>query len=479
MTTSLFRRKSLAQLRAEGEGQTLRRALGPLDLTALGIGSIIGTGIFVLTGMVASLHTGPALPVSMVLAAVCCGFAGLCYAELASMIPVAGSAYTYAYATLGEMIAWIIGWDLMLEYALSASTVAVGWSGYLVSLLDSFGVVLPRALTAAPGVQVTLADGTFARGVFNLPAALVVLAVTALLVKGIKESARANAVLVVIKVAVLVVFVAAGAAYVKASNLHPFLPANAGEFGTFGLSGVLRGAGIIFFAFIGFDAVSTAAQETRRPQRDLTIGMLASLAICTVLYVAVGIVLVGIVPFSQLNVAAPLAVAIDATGLTWLSPLIKVSALFGMFSTMLVQLLGQTRIFYSMSRDGFLPPVFSQVHQRFRTPHVSTLLTGLVTALLAGLTPIDVLGQLVAMGTLLAFILVCIGIIALRRTDPDAPRPFRVPLMPWVPIAGALSCFGAMLVLPLETWVRLVVWLVLGFVVYFGYSRRRVAGGTA
>ncbi len=475
MTSSLFRRKSLDRLRAEAGGQILRRALGPLDLTALGIGSIIGTGIFVLTGMVASLHTGPALVISMVFAALCCGFAGLCYAELASMIPVAGSAYTYAYATLGEMVAWIIGWDLMLEYALSASTVAVGWSGYFVSLLDSFGLRIPRGFTAAPGVQVTLADGAFSPGVFNLPAAAVVCAVTILLVKGIKESARTNAVLVAIKVAVLVVFVVAGASYVSADNLHPFLPRNTGEFGTFGWSGVLRGTGIIFFAFIGFDAVSTAAQETRNPQRDLTTGMLASLAICTVLYVAVGIVLVGIVAFPRLNVAAPLAVAIDATGLTWLSPLIKVSALFGMFSTMLVQLLGQTRIFFAMSRDGFLPRVFGEVHPRFRTPHVSTVLTGAVTALLAGLTPIDVLGQLVAMGTLLAFILVSIGIIVLRRTDPDAPRPFRVPLMPWVPVFGALSCFGAMLALPAETWIRLVVWLVLGFVVYFGYSRRRMA----
>ena len=472
---SLFRRKSLAQLHAEVEGQVLRRVLGPVELTALGIGSIIGTGIFVLTGIAASQHAGPALVVSMTFAAIACGFAGLCYAELASMIPVAGSAYTYAFATLGEFTAWIIGWDLILEYALSASTVAVGWSGYFVSLFDSMGLRLPRALTAAPGVEVTMAGGTTNHGLFNLPAALVALAVTLLLVRGIKESARTNTVLVVIKVAVLIVFVAAGASYVKADNLQPFLPPNTGEFGAFGWSGVLRATGIIFFAFIGFDAVSTAAQETKNPQRDMPIGILSSLVICTVLYIAVGIVLVGIVHYSKLNVSAPLAVGIDATGLTWLSPLIKVSALFGMFSTMLVQLLGQTRIFFSMSRDGFLPSVFGRVHARYRTPHVSTLLTGSVVAVAAGLTPIGVLGQLVSMGTLLAFVLVCIGIIVLRKTDPDAPRPFRVPFMPWIPIAGAVACLAQMVALPWPTWERLIVWLVIGFVVYFGYGRARAA----
>jgi APA family basic amino acid/polyamine antiporter len=470
---SLFRRKSLALLRTEAEGHVLKRALGALDLTALGIGSIIGTGIFVLTGVAASQHAGPALVLSMVFAAVACGFAGLCYAELASMIPVAGSAYTYSFATLGEFVAWIIGWDLILEYALSASTVAVGWSGYFVSLFDGMGLRLPRALTAAPGVQVTMAGGTTDHGVFNLPASLIVLAVTVLLVRGIKESARTNTVLVLVKVLVLVVFVAVGASYVQSENLHPFLPPNAGQFGSFGWSGVLRGTGIIFFAFIGFDAVSTAAQETKNPQRDLPLGILASLAICTVLYIAVAIVLVGIVHYSKLNVAAPLAVGIDATGLTWLSPLVKVSALFGMFSTMLVQLLGQTRIFFTMSRDGLLPRAFGRVHERFRTPHVSTLLTGCVVSVAAGLTPIEVLGQLVSMGTLLAFVLVCVGIIVLRKTDPDAPRPFRVPWMPWVPVAGALACLLQMVALPWATWARLFIWLAIGLVVYFGYGRAR------
>jgi APA family basic amino acid/polyamine antiporter len=409
----------------------------------------------------------------MLVAGVACAFAGLCYAELASMIPVAGSAYTYAYATVGELVAWIIGWDLILEYALSASTVAVGWSGYAVSLLRDVGLQLPAGLSAAPGVTVTMADGTVGMGVFNLPAALIVLAVGALLVIGIRESAGANTVLVMVKSMVLVVFVVAGISYVQRENLTPFIPPNTGVFGEFGWSGILRGAGVIFFAFIGFDAVSTAAQEAKNPQRDMPVAILSSLAICTVLYVAVAIVLTGIVHYTKLDVADPLAVGIDATGLTWLSPIIKVSALFGLFSTMLVQLIGQTRIFYSMARDGLLPPLFATVHPRFRTPHVSTILVCVLIALAAGLFPISVLGQLVSMGTLLAFVLACIGILILRRTAPDVPRPFRTPWMPWTPIFGALICFAQMLGLPWATWERLFIWLAIGAAVYFGYGRKR------
>ena len=469
---SLFTRKSVADLRRQAEGSPLRRSLGPVSLTALGIGSIIGTGIFVLTGTAASQNAGPALVVSMVIAAVGCAFAGLCYAELAAMIPVAGSAYTYAYATVGEIVAWIIGWDLMLEYALSSATVAVGWSGYFVSFLRDFGVHVPAALTAAPGALVAAADGTTTHAVFNLPATVIVLLVSLLLVSGIKESAGANAALVIVKSMVLVVFVVAGAAYVHRANLTPFVPPNTGEFGHFGWSGVLRGAAVMFFAYIGFDAVSTAAQEARRPQRDMPIGILASLAICTVLYIAVAVVLIGIVPYHKLNVPDPLAVGIDATGLTWLSPVIKVSALFGLFSTMLVELLGQTRIFYSMSRDGLLPPAFGRVHARFRTPHVSTALTGVVVALAAGLTPIGVLSQLVSIGTLLAFVLVCGGVVLLRRTAPDLARPFRTPGMPWVPALGAFFCIVQMVVLPWATWERLLIWLAAGMLVYFFYGRR-------
>jgi APA family basic amino acid/polyamine antiporter len=466
-------RKRISDLQAEAGSGTLRRSLGPVNLTTLGIGSVIGTGIFVLTGTAASQHAGPGLVISMVIAAVACAFAGLCYAELASMIPVAGSAYTYAYATAGEIFAWIIGWDLILEYALSASTVAVGWSGYFVSFLGDLGLHLPPRLTAAPEVVVTLAGGGTAHGLFNVPAACIVLLVAGLLAIGIRESANTNTVLVVIKVAVLLVFVTAGAAYVRREHLTPFIPPNTGAFGAFGWSGVMRGAAVMFFAYVGFDAVSTAAQEAKKPQRDLPIGILGSLAICTVIYILVATVLIGIVPYQRLNVPDPLAVGIDATGLTWLSPVIKISALFGLFSTMLVTLLGQTRIFYSMSRDGLLPAAFGRVHRRWRTPHVSTALTGVAVSIAAGLLPISVLSQLVSIGTLLAFVLVSIGVIILRRARPELERPFRTPGMPWVPAIGVFVCLAQMAALPVATWVRLFVWLALGLVVYLGYGRRR------
>jgi APA family basic amino acid/polyamine antiporter len=474
-SVNLFTRKSIASLRADAESNTLRRALGPLNLTTLGIGSIIGTGIFVLTGTAASQNAGPSLVISMIIAGIGCAFAGLCYAEFAAMIPVAGSAYTYAYATMGELLAWIIGWDLILEYALSTATVAVGWSGYFVSLIGDLGIRISSSLTAAPTETVATAAGAAGGGLFNLPAAIIVLLVMGLLIIGIRQSANTNTALVLIKSMVLVIFVVAGAAYVQRENLTPFIPPNTGSFGKFGLSGILRGAGVMFFAYIGFDAVSTAAQEARNPQRDMPIGILASLAICTVLYIAVAIVLLGIVHYSRLNVADPLAVGIDATGLTWFSPVLKVSALFGLFSTMLVTLLGQTRIFFSMSRDGLLPGLFQRVHPSFRTPHISTLITGCIVAVAAGVLPIGVLSILVSMGTLLAFVLVCIGILILRRTAPELDRPFRTPFLPWVPILGAAFCLLQMAALPGSTWIRLIVWLVMGMAVYFGYGRRGAA----
>jgi basic amino acid/polyamine antiporter, APA family len=474
---NLFTKKSLAQLDEESERNPLRRSLGRVQLIALGVGSIIGTGIFVMTGTAASQNAGPALVLSMILTTIGCAFAGLCYAEFAAMVPIAGSAYTYAYATIGEFIAWIIGWDLILEYALSVSTVAVGWSGYFVSLANDIGIHIPVALTTPLGKVVTDQSGATITGIINLPAIFIVVIVSTLLISGIRQSANANAVMVLIKALVLVVFVVAGAAYVKRANLTPFIPPNTGAFGHFGWSGVLRGAGVMFFAYIGFDAVTTAAQESKDPQRDMPVGILGSLAICTVIYIAVAIVLTGIVHYSKLNVADPLAVGIDATGLRWLSPVIKVSALFGLFSTMLVQLLGQTRIFFSMARDGLLPRVFGRVHPRFRTPHVSTILTGTVCALVSGLTPIEVLGQLVSIGTLLAFVLVCIGVVILRKTAPQNRRPFRTPGVPWVPALGAIICLAQMVGLPGETWIRLLIWLAIGLVIYFlyGHTHARAA----
>jgi len=468
---NLLARKSIDDLMTEANTSELRRTLGPFSLITLGVGAIIGAGIFVITGTAAAQFAGPALVLSMIFAAIGCAFAGLCYAEFASMIPVAGSAYTYAYATLGELFAWIIGWDLILEYALGASTIAVGWAGNFISILQDMRIQFPAALAGPPGSLVALPDGSTVTGVFNLPAALIVLIVSAILIVGIRESAGLNATIVVVKVAVLVLFIAFGIKYIDTANWHPFVPPNAGKFGEFGWSGMLRGAGVIFFAFIGFDAVSTAAQEARSPQRDMPRGILISLVVCTVLYIAVALVLTGIVHYSKLNVPAPIALGVDSTGMTWLRPIIKLGALAGLSSTMLVMLLGQPRIFYSMSRDGLLPPVFSAVHPRFKTPYITTALTGVVVALVAGLFPIATLTQLTSMGTLLAFVMVSLGILLLRRTNPNIVRPFRTPGMPWVPILGALICLAQMAGLPLTTWIRLVVWLAMGLAIYFGYGR--------
>ncbi len=472
---TLLARKPIADLHAEADSGILDRALGPLHLTALGVGAIIGAGIFVLTGQAAAQYAGPGIVISFVLAGIACGLAGLCYAEFASLIPVAGSAYTYAYATLGELLAWIIGWDLILEYSLGAATVAVGWSGYLVSFLRDVGLAVPARLAAASGSTVTLPDGSTATALFNAPAAFVVLLVTVLLVVGIRESARANAGVVMVKLAVIVLFIGVGSFFVSPANWSPLVPANTGSFGEFGWSGLLRGAGVIFFAYIGFDAVSTAAQEARNPQRDMPIGIMASLVVCTILYIAMALVLTGIVHYSRLGVPDPIAVGIDATGLVWMRPVIKLGALAGLSSVILVMLLAQPRIFFTMSRDGLLPPVFSRVHPRFRTPWITTIVTGAVVAVVAAIFPIGVLGELVSIGTLLAFVLVCLGIVALRRSRPDLPRPFRTPGSPWVPIAGALACLYLMAGLPLETWARLIGWLALGMAIYFAYGRRSAA----
>jgi APA family basic amino acid/polyamine antiporter len=473
---SLFRRKSLRGLMTEAaEDHELRRVLGPWHLVLLGIGAIIGAGIFSLTGIAAATNAGPAIVLSFLLAGFACALAGLCYAEMASMIPIAGSAYTYSYATMGELMAWIIGWDLILEYSVAAMTVAIAWSGYVVSFLRDVGFIVPAHLTAAPGTVVQMSDGSTVTALFNLPAVLIIIAVTTILVIGIKESATANAVIVAIKVSVVVIFIVAGFSYVNTDNLTPFIPPNNGTFGEFGWSGVLRGAGLVFFAYIGFDAVSTAAQEARNPRKDMPIGILGSLAICTILYVLVSYVLNGLVSYTELNVPDPIAVGINATGIDWLRPVVKLGAIMGLSSVILVMLLGQPRIFWTMAKDGLLPPVMARVHPRFRTPHVTIIGTGVFVMLGAALIPLRIVGELVSIGTLLAFMLVSIGVWVLRHKNPDAPRSFRVPMVPLVPILSALSCLLLMMGLPLDTWFRLIVWLALGLAIYFLYGRHHSA----
>jgi len=485
---NLWATKSITALRAEADEvgeHSLKRALGPLNLITLGIGAIIGAGIFVLTGQAAALYAGPAVPISMILVGIACAFAGLCYAEMASAVPVAGSAYTYSYATMGELIAWIIGWDLVLEYAAGAATVGVGWSGHFVSLLNDFGFALPPSLTSSPTMWCTSvnvhdavagcahAGLNLTGAIMNAPAVFIVALMSTILVIGIKESATVNNFIVILKVSIVLLIFFVGLAHFHPANLKPFIAPNTGAWGTYGISGVLRGAGLVFFAYIGFDAVSTAAQEARNPQRDMPIGILGSLAICTVLYVIVSAVLVGMVPYKDLNVAAPMALAMQRIGAPeFIRVLVDVGAVLGLGSVILVMLLGQSRVFYSMSRDGLLGKWAASVHPKFRTPYLSTIFTGVAVAIATGILPLELLGQLVNIGTLLAFVLVSIGVLVLRRTRPDLDRPFRTPWVPFVPIMGVICCGGLMLTLPEDTWIRLIVWLLIGFTIYFGYSRR-------
>lgn len=473
----LFRRKSVSILLAEAktDEHKFNRALTARNLITLGIGAIIGTGIFVLTGTAAANYAGPSIVLSFIFSALGCVFAGLCYAEFASMIPIAGSAYTYAYATLGEFLAWIIGWDLILEYLFASSTVAVGWSGYFVSFLKDFGIIIPHELCSAPFNHVIGQGWERTGSILNFPAVALVVLITVLLVIGIRESSRFNNVIVIIKLTVILLFIGFGISFIHVENWHPFIPENTGTFGAFGISGIFTGAGVIFFAYIGFDALSTAAQETKNPARDMPIGILWSLVICTVLYVAVAGVMTGMVNYKELNVSAPIAVAIDSAGaaLVWLRPFVKIGALAGLSSVVLVMLMAQPRIFYTMAKDGLLPPAFTVVHKKFKTPYITTIVTGAVAALIAGIFPIGVLGELVSIGTLLAFVIVCAGIIILRKTDPDAVRPFRTPFVPLFPILGMLICLAQMAALPLDTWMRLIIWMALGMFIYFFYGRRR------
>lgn len=473
---NLWITKPLNSLLAEASDSEkgLKRTLGAGSLIALGIGAIIGAGLFSITGMAAANNAGPAVTLSFVVAAIGCAFAGLCYAEFASMIPIAGSAYTYSYATMGEMMAWIIGWDLVLEYAAGAATVAISWSRYLVKFLHNFGIEVPEALVSSP----------FDGGIINLPAVLIVVAMSLVLIRGTQESAFVNAIIVTLKVAVVIIFIALGWSYIRPENMTPYVPANTGEFGHFGWSGIVRAAGIIFFAYIGFDAVSTAAQEAKNPGRDMPIGILGSLAICTVLYILFAHVMTGVAHYSTFagkDGIAPVALAIDQMGelgadgkvtpaFPWLNNLIILAILAGYSSVIMVMLLGQSRVFFSMSKDGLLPKIFSEVHPTFKTPWKSNLLFCVAVGTFAGFIPGRVVGEMTSIGTLFAFILVCIGVIVMRRNQPDAPRSFKTPLVPLVPILGVLTCFAMMVGLPGDTWLRLFIWLAIGMVIYFAYS---------
>jgi APA family basic amino acid/polyamine antiporter len=475
MLKDLLVRKPMDKLMKEASNtRELKRVLGPLNLTTLGIGAIIGAGIFVLTGQAAAQYAGPAIVFSFLISGFGAAMAALCYAEFASTVPISGSAYTYAYATLGEIFAWIIGWDLMLEYLFGASTVAVGWSGYVVSFFQDFGITIPSYLSSAPLTHDPVLGWQTTGALLNIPAMFIVAVMTVLLVIGIKESAVFNNIIVLVKLSVLLLFITFGIAYIKTGNWFPFVPPNTGDFGHFGWSGILRGAGVIFFAYFGFDAVSTAAQEARNPKKDMPIGILTSLAVSTVLYIIVSLVLTGLVKYDQLLVPDPIAVAVNAAGpgLFWLRPFVKIGAIAGLSSVVLVLLLSQPRIFYTMAKDGLLPGIFSSVHPKFKTPYITTILTGIVAIIVAGLLPIEILGALVSIGTLLAFAIVCLSVLVLRRTQPELPRPFKTPFVPWVPVLGVLFSFAQMISLPVDTWLRLLIWMGIGLVIYFSYSRR-------
>jgi basic amino acid/polyamine antiporter, APA family len=453
---NIFRKKRIEDLLSVSTGdKSLKKVLGAFELTMLGIGAIIGTGIFVLTGIAAANYSGPALVISFIISSIACAFAGLCYAEFAAMVPVAGSAYTYGYAALGEFWAWIIGWDLIAEYAFAISAVAIGWSGYIVKLLSAVGINLPTSLVTAPH------EG----GIVNLPAVLIIVLISSLLLVGVKQSAIVNDVIVAIKIAVVLLFIALGVSHVNPANWVPFMP--------YGWSGVISGASVIFFAYIGFDAVSTAAEEVKNPQKDLPIGIIASLGICTVLYIIVSAILTGMVPYLQFkNTSAPVAYALEQVGINWGSALVSVGAVCGITSVLLVMIFGQTRVLFAMSRDGLLPKVFGDVHPKYKTPAKSTIFVCVVSAILAGFTPIGIVAELTNIGTLCAFLIVCVAVIVLRKTRPDLKRTFKCPFVPVVPALGVAFCLLLIFKLPVITQLRFLVWLVVGFAIYFGYGNK-------
>lgn len=475
---SIWKRKSLPQLLAEAseDEKGLKKTLTAPGLVALGIGAIIGAGLFSITGLAASMNAGPAITISFLVAAFGCVFAGLCYAEFSSMIPVAGSAYTYSFATMGEFVAWIIGWDLVLEYAVGAATVSISWSRYLGKFLSSYGIHLDESYMLSP----------FEGGIINLPAVLIVMVMSLVLIRGTKESAFVNGIIVLLKVSVVLIFIAVGWQYIRPENYTPYIPENTGTFGEFGFSGIIRAAAIVFFAYIGFDAVSTAAQEAKNPKRDMPIGILLSLAICTVLYVLFAHVMTGVVnyqAFAGKDGIAPVAIAVEAMGSAgadgmitpaypWLNNAILLAILGGYASVILVMLMGQSRVFFSMSKDGLMPKVFSEVHPKFRTPAKNNFLFMVIVSLFAAFVPARVVGEMTSIGTLFAFILVCIGVLIMRKKMPDAPRAFKTPLVPFVPIAGVLVCLFMMVFLPLDTWIRLIVWMMIGFDLYLFYGMK-------
>ena len=473
MIKQLLATKPFDHLAAEHRDSKLKRVLGPWQLTLLGVGCTIGTGIFVLTGLEAARHAGPAIVISFIIAGIGSFFAGLCYAEFAAMVPISGSAYTYSYATLGEFAAWFIGWDLLLEYMFAAGTVAVGWARYFMKVLDHFDInFLPPALTSAPLANPQGLEIVTTGAVLNLPAMAIAATAAAICYIGIRQSSVVNSIVVLLKVGVILAVIGFGAAHISTANWTPFIPPNTGVWGQFGWSGILRASAVIFFAYIGFDAVSTAAQESRNPSRDMPFGLLMGLGICTLLYILMAATLTGLMPYTLLNDAAPVAVALEShPDLKWLSVWVIFGALAGLTSVILVMILGQSRILLAMARDGLLPAALGRVHERFRTPHVATAIVGTVAAVMAGLFPIDILVQLVSIGTLLAFMMVCASVLVLRYRRPDLHRPFRVPLPWFCCLAGVLFCGGMALTLQSVAWVGLVLWAFIGIVVYFTYSR--------